>query len=241
MCLQQWYQQPIGQRVCQAEQQWLQTVLSRTFGYYIVQLGNAQQQWLTASPISHRVYLEPQLSLIGLTQHTTLTGNYEQLPFAAASIDAMVISHVLEFCHDPLQVLAEVYRCLLPEGKVMILCFNSVSLWGLVKLSRIRHKAAPWNGCFIRPATLRSWLAALDYVVDDVVSLVQRPPIKHTATFDKCIYLESLGKRFWPEKAGCYGLIASKRVAGLTPRRSVWCRKKTLLTETAAESSLRLE
>jgi SAM-dependent methyltransferase len=55
-----------------------------------------------------------------------------QLPFAAHSIDLVVMAHVLEFHDDPHQILREVERVLIPEGEVLIITgFNPISIWGL--------------------------------------------------------------------------------------------------------------
>ncbi len=41
------------------------------------------------------------------------------LPFAAASLDLVVLPHTLEFSADPHAVLREVERVLVPEGRVV--------------------------------------------------------------------------------------------------------------------------
>jgi ubiquinone/menaquinone biosynthesis C-methylase UbiE len=58
-----------------------------------------------------------------------------QLPFAAHSIDLVVMAHVLEFHDDPHQILREVERVLIPEGEVIIAGFNPISIWGLRRRS----------------------------------------------------------------------------------------------------------
>jgi len=57
--------------------------------------------------------------------------DYTALPFAAASIDLVLLPHVLEFASNPHQVLREVERVLVPEGQVVIAGFNPISLFGL--------------------------------------------------------------------------------------------------------------
>ena len=60
------------------------------------------------------------------------------LPFASASIDLVVLPHVLEFSAHPHQVLREVERVLVPEGSVVIAGLNPLSLWGLRRLAARR-------------------------------------------------------------------------------------------------------
>ncbi len=52
------------------------------------------------------------------------------LPFEAQSVDLLVMPHTLEFARDPHRLLREAERVLVPEGQLIILGFNSLSLWG---------------------------------------------------------------------------------------------------------------
>ena len=52
------------------------------------------------------------------------------LPFEAQSVDLIVMPHTLEFTSDPHRLLREAERVLMPEGQLIILGFNSLSLWG---------------------------------------------------------------------------------------------------------------
>ena len=56
---------------------------------------------------------------------------YDELPFASQSIDLVALPHVLEFTDDPHEVLREVARVLMPEGRLIITGFNPLSLWGM--------------------------------------------------------------------------------------------------------------
>jgi SAM-dependent methyltransferase len=68
----------------------------------------------------------------------------EYLPFADQSLDLVVLPHTLERAEDPHRSLAEVERVLRPEGRVVIVGLNPVSLWGL------RQRGGGWRagpGC----------------------------------------------------------------------------------------------
>ncbi|MGT2427968.1 class I SAM-dependent methyltransferase [Cupriavidus basilensis] len=52
------------------------------------------------------------------------------MPFETQSIDLITLPHILEFSEDPHEVLREVSRVLMPEGRVVVTCFNPMSLWG---------------------------------------------------------------------------------------------------------------
>ncbi|MCD6056200.1 MAG: hypothetical protein K0R12_1162 [Gammaproteobacteria bacterium] len=233
MCLTPWYQQPIGERVYQAEAGFLQSVLPRAFGYYLLQIGCIDERhWLQTSPISRQILLETQANLQSSFKHGTapsLLAEYEALPFASESIDVVLIAHALEFSKDPAGLLNEVYRCLIPEGKVFILCFNSASLWGLYRCRK--NKMPPWTGRFIRPAVLRRQLKEAGFNLAKVSSVMQRPPVKREGIFNSLRCLEWIGKYCWPEKAGCYAMSATKEIEVLTPLRPVWCETKQSLAK----------
>ena len=73
-----------------------------------------------------------------------------QLPFASASLDLVVLPHVLEFLPDPHQMLREVERVLIPEGQVVIAGFNPLSLWGLRRYRPAQREGLfPWNGNYL--------------------------------------------------------------------------------------------
>ena len=50
--------------------------------------------------------------------------NFEALALAEDSIDVVVLHHVLEFSSDPHQVLREVKRVLIPNGKLFVIGIN---------------------------------------------------------------------------------------------------------------------
>ena len=218
MVLTHWYEQPLGRRVLAVETAWLESQLPHAFGYYLVQMGQlSQTHWLELSPITRR---------FGLASHVDracplplVLSDELQLPFACDSVDVMVLVHVLEYCRDPLRLLAEIYRCLMPEGCLLILGFNALSLWQLWPLSRTGFPKKPM---LISPYRLRRYLSTLNYEVLSVDSLMQRPPIINEACFERLAFLEKLGSRYWPEKAGCYGLHAVKKVEAMIPYRPSW-------------------
>jgi ubiquinone/menaquinone biosynthesis C-methylase UbiE len=53
-----------------------------------------------------------------------------ELPLESASVDAVLLPHTLDFCAEAHRVLREVERVLIPEGRLMIFCFNPLSPGG---------------------------------------------------------------------------------------------------------------
>jgi ubiquinone/menaquinone biosynthesis C-methylase UbiE len=92
--------------------------------------------------------------------------DFRQLPFAAHSIDLVVMPHVLEFRADPHQILREVERVLIPEGEVLITGFNPISIWGLRRALPNCPGHFPWNGHYLSVRRLKDWLQLLGFEVE---------------------------------------------------------------------------
>ena len=68
------------------------------------------------------------------------------LPVSPYSVQTIVLPHVLEFSKDPYQVLREAEMTLAPQGYMVLVGFNPLSLLGLRRLFAFRKKRAPWHG-----------------------------------------------------------------------------------------------
>src|SRR5688572_12991584 len=119
----EWLTTPLGQYLFAREQAYFDKTVADIFGYNALQLGLPQNDLLRASRITYRLNVDP-------SGPAGLLADFCDLPVASNSIDLAVLPHVLEFSENPHQVLREVARVLLPEGQMVIACFNPWSLWG---------------------------------------------------------------------------------------------------------------
>lgn len=224
--LRAWYRTPLGRALAGVEQQRLEERLPDLFGYHLLTLDPPyRQEALESSRISHRILLSH--APVSGSGELSLEGESERLPFAADTLDAILLPHTLELSRDPHQVLREVDRCLVPEGHVLILGFNPVSWWGLWGLlARWRH-ATPWSLRAIGPGRLRDWLSLLGFDTLQLVPLFHRPPLQSQRALDRLGFLET--RRPLALLAGAYFLLARKRVATLTPIRPRWRPRRGLL------------
>ncbi len=226
----EWYQGPLGQELAVLEQSLLDDLLTGLFGYHLVQCGPwANAAAARASRITHRLIAqgEPQA---GVALVTAL----DELPFAADSVDVLLLPHTLEFEPHPHQVLREVERVLVAEGHVVILGFNPLSLWGLVRLLA-RGRGAPWNGRFYTTTRVRDWLELLGLTVSIQRQIFFRPPWPRRGVLRRLQPLERWGARAWPLCGGVYAIVAQKRVSTLTPLRARWRRPQRLATGSLAK------
>ena len=137
-----------------------------------------------------------------------------ELPFATASIDLVVLPHVLEFHDNPHQILREVARVLVPEAQVVIACFNPWSLWGFRRLLH-RDGHYPWHGRFITLQRLKDWCALLGLEINAGEMGCYVPPCRTEKWLRRFSFLEAAGDRWWPIAGGVYFLQAVKRVRGV--------------------------
>ena len=108
--LRDWFQTPLGHYLLEKERAYLDEVTPDIFGFHAVQLGLEGGDLLRESRIVHRM----RVAQVG---SAAVLARFHELPFATQSIDLMLLPHVLEFAEDPHQVLREVERVLIPEGR----------------------------------------------------------------------------------------------------------------------------
>ena len=140
------------------------------------------------------------------------------LPFPAASLDLVVLPHTLELSADPHQVLREVERVLVPEGRVVICGLNPASLWGL-RQGRgggwLGRRYLPDAGEFISPWRLRDWLRLLGFELESESFGCYRPAVRTDKWLQRTAWLDDAGERWWPILGAVYLFVAVKRVRGV--------------------------
>jgi SAM-dependent methyltransferase len=230
--LHQWYQRPLGKLLSRTESTYLAGILPLLFGYHIIALGVPSGcDILATSTIAQRYYLDITQPSAGLK--IDLLAEPCQLPIASDCIDVAVLPHTLEFVEAPQAVLQEVDRVLIPEGYVIILGFNPISLWGLWRLLHSRKHGAPWNARFFSVTQLHAWLTPLGFELISTQYYFYRPPSWQSSLLNRLTFLESVGSRWWFLCGGGYALLAKKRVSTLIPIKPRWRSHRHRLTADA--------
>lgn len=202
-----WLASPTGRYVLDWEQQQLDAVVVDIFGFNALQIGLPQGDFLRAN----RIPLRQKAGSFGTVD---VRCDCAALPFASASIDLVVLPHILEFADEPHQILREVERILMPEGQVLIVGFNPLSLWGVKR--RIKHSDRfPWNGNYLSVNRLRDWLKLLGFEVDRGRLGCYVPPVEQQKWLRRWRFLEGAGSRWWSFSGGIYILRAIKRTPGM--------------------------
>ncbi|KZE25410.1 methyltransferase family protein [Crenobacter luteus] len=197
----------LGRYLLAREQAFFDRAVADAFGYHAVQIGLPAHDFLRANriPMQLRADVEAPAGLLCLP---------EALPFAGNSLDLVVLPHTLDFTTHPHQVLREVERVLMPEGRLVLTGFNPWSLWGVKRVAAGRYEA-PWNGQFLSLPRIRDWLELMEIEPDGGAFMAYAPPFAREDWLRRFAFMEGAGDRWWPLAAGVYGISAVKRTRGL--------------------------
>lgn len=224
------------------EQAQLDRVVSNVFGYHALQLGLPQLEALRENRMPCRglvldaangasaPYEYPrERSLAGCGEatvpshrhapdgRTTVWCDLLDLPFEAQSVDLLVMPHTLEFTSDPHRLLREAERVLMPEGQLIILGFNSLSLWGARQsLSKMTGRPfVPAAHDLIAFTRLKDWIKLLGFELERGRFGCYRPPLATEQWLTRYAFMEAAGDRWWPIFGASYMVTAIKRVRGM--------------------------
>lgn len=225
--LSHWFETPLGQALLKEEQEAVDDGLQCVFGYHLLQLGISGKLNLTASSrISHHFILHPRVeenSKLGAL------ADFNHLPLASESIDAVVLHHSLDYSQSPHHLLREVSRTIIPRGHIIIIGFNPFSLWGIcASLARIVTSKPRWRFQYLRLGRLLDWLKLVDMEPIAIYRGFFRPPLAHERAIKHLHWLEPWGKRLHLPWGGFYMVVARKDHIPLMPIKPKWQRYRPL-------------
>ena len=194
------------------EQRCLEQLTVDIFGFNALQIGLPQIDALKGNRMPNKwladVHGGPQVAVVH---------DLAEMPFASQSLDLIVLPHVLEFSIEPHQVLREVERVLIPEGRLIICGFNPASLWGIRHISG-RLSGAPFlplDGELISVPRLKDWLKLLNLEVSEGHFGCYAPPCRTDVWLRRFGMIERAGERWWPFLGAVYMVQAIKRVTAM--------------------------
>lgn len=223
--LEEWLDTPQGRYVAAWEQAQFSGMVANAFGYHAIQIGLPHWDLLQANRIPFKV-----CAAIEDTQeapHSLVVAEPENLPFDTQSIDLLVLPHGLECAPNPHQVLREIERVLVPEGRVVISGFNPWSLWGLRErlpaLDPVVPVPAPLQVSLPR---LKDWFKLLSFELDRGRFGCYAVPSFTETWLSRWSFMEKAGDRWWPVCGAVYVVSAVKRVPGPTLVGPTWKRAR---------------
>ncbi|OHC87182.1 MAG: methyltransferase type 11 [Sideroxydans sp. RIFOXYD2_FULL_59_7] len=212
--LSEWFATEQGGYVLTREQAYFDHTVSDIFGFNALQIGVPGQDFLRNSRM-------PLRFTAGNHHGNDVRLICTELPFDSASLDLVLMPHVLEFSDNPHQIIREVERVLMPEGNLIISAFNPFSLWGMHRALG-RKQGYPWDAHFIGLTRLKDWLALLGFEVVGGRFAAYAPPFRQQKWLDRASFMEKAGDRWWAVSGGIYFLHAIKRVPGMRLIKPKW-------------------
>ncbi len=186
----------------------------RIFGYYLLKIGDLSCQLDTSGcKVQHHI----NIGRYG--RGVMLQADADALPLTENSVDAVVISHNLEFTPDPHHVVREAHRVLRSDGYLMLTGINPYSMVGLLRCLPSLQNKYPWHGRFFSASRVKDWL----HLVGFEVLAEQRFFCSAMLAKD-----HSDGRfQHWTERnlnyfGSSYLIVARKRELPLTPIRPKW-------------------
>lgn len=130
----------------------------------------------------------------------------DELPIETASVQCVVVLHLIENVADPAQILNEIWRILVPEGKLILVAANRRGLW-----TRFEH--TPFgNGRSFSRGQLSVLLRKAKLTPSHWNHTLNFPPIRFKSLMRFYPLVDKLGAKLWPLFCGAYVVTATKRL-----------------------------
>ncbi len=217
-----WYDSPLGEYLYRREREIVDELVQPLFGHRLLQLGTSTRQpLLESAPQVQKIY-----AANSNTEAIQLCTELEHLPFAAESIDILVLHHAVEFTSNPHQLLREASRVLAHRGEILIVGFNPWSLFGASCSVRRPLGNKPWSSAqLLSKHRLRDWLRLLGMEIECIRHSISVPPAGRGRIERALLGMDAFATRHNWVTGGLYVLHARKHISALTPDRALWNRR----------------
>ncbi|MEM6639638.1 MAG: methyltransferase domain-containing protein [Pseudomonadota bacterium] len=212
--LSDWMDSPLGALTTGTESALAEQACERAFGDVAVQIG----LWGKADLfLQHCRTRTAVLAAPKPADGVDLVCKPESLPLASDSVDLLLLPHTLELSERPQETLREAQRVLVGDGRVVLMCFDPFSLWGLGR--RLGRIPAPRNAS-LSIRRLFDWLSLLGLEMTHSQRYLYIPPVNHAAVARQADTWAAVGRRLWPFASGAFFVVARKRIyTGMPVRR----------------------
>lgn len=160
-----WYQTPRGRLLQQLEAQYLRHAIQVGCKQTIVQIGglNWENEFIDCSLYEKFVVLDDKA--LGWHEALKIRAKAFSLPIQTASVDLVILPHILEFDAHRFQTIREVERILKPEGVLIVINFNPWNLWVRYQFLWDIKWSDSWHAHFMRRSRIVDWLKVLNFEV----------------------------------------------------------------------------
>ncbi len=208
--LDRWLGTVYGDYLLEQEQQCLRQAPAMP-GYHLLQLGMTPRPLMIEGfPHLHRFTLASGNGVAG----GAAVADFAELPLPCDSIDALILHHALDFSPSPHSVLREAIRVLMPGGHIVVVGFNPLSLWGLIKpVGQLFTRQAIWRYNSLLRGRVADWLEVLHCMPVWQSRGGYQPPGCNRWWLERTPGIDRWGDRLFPLAGAFYVVVARKTVA----------------------------
>lgn len=217
-----WFGYSFGRRLLEDQKLIMDDLLTEIYGYHLMELSVLEKTKLSKPcSITHQFSLSPYV-----TNASQACAAFEHLPIDEESIDAAILHHSLEFSTKPHQLLRETARTVIPNGYIVIIGFNPISLLQIKKcIGRYLLRKPHWCYHFLSRSRIIDWLHVLDFDVVYKKNLGFDLPVHYPTPS----WLKKFLSLLSPMNSNFYVLVARKTKTPMTMIKP-W-KKKNRLTD----------
>ena len=209
-----WQALPMGAELKAVVETQLEGITQQFFGYHMVKVGNLSSELkLSQCSIKHCVNMMTKVS-----EHSSMVSLSREMALLENSVDAFVLAHELDFAQDPHQILREVDRAIMPDGDLVIVGFNPLSIAGLAKLLSFNRQSLLYEARFFSVPRLKDWLNLLGFEIMDV----KYQPFSTFMFTQKYNGWSRWCEKFLPKLASVYIIVAKKRTIPMSLIKPKW-------------------
>jgi len=199
----------------------VKNILCDKFGYYLVEFSTHEKDFFRhLSPVAHKFSIIETLNMNNNNDQAIVT-DVISFPFLPDSLDCIILPHILEFVDNPNEILHETWISLRPNGYLLLLTFNPLSLFGLYKLFQ-RSEKIPFTGRYLSYRQLVTMLKSNEFHIDESGNCSFNMPTNKKQTKNQYKLWLALAQLAWPSSANVNIILARKQVSGITPLKVDW-------------------
>ena len=157
---------------------------------------------------THMIQVDPREGHLSFAHN--VCAEYHRLPFRDGSFNMMLCPHVHELIKHPVQLFQEAYRVLAPQGCLLVLGFNTLSLWGLQRLMG-QTDIAQWNPSFRSTRLIVRVLQRQGFVLDQLTTHCYAPYSRWLSESSRAKVFDYMGENLWPYSGAIYALLFTKQ------------------------------
>jgi SAM-dependent methyltransferase len=213
-----WFSSLAGKQFLLTEQFVIESLINEKFGYFAIQLGNYDCNFLARSRIAKHLFNGGKYQNISFFNSA--------LPIKADSVDLIICPHIIEQTSDVQFLFNELYRAIIPGGHAVFVSFNPYSFAGLRRLFGFEN-TAPWNGNLVPPSSIQKSLISAGFTIDEA-KMSNYQLIFNDEAINFNVSFESIGSRWLPFFGNICFIVAKKIETSVTPIKPKWIKPRKL-------------